>query len=61
MKKIEPRIEVENSTLYMYSAIVKMFQTGVEPRTHESIIRPIAALEAMERSVQSERWEYLLV
>jgi predicted dehydrogenase len=61
IKQIKPRIEVENNTLYMYSAIVKMFQTGVEPRTHESIISPIAALEAMERSVYSERWEHLLV
>ena len=61
MKQIKPRIEDENSTLYMYSAIVKMFQTGVEPRTHESILAPIAALEAMERSVSSERWEFLLV
>lgn len=61
IKQIKPRIEVENNTLYMYSVIVKMFQTGVEPRTHESILVPIAALEAMERSVSSERWEYLLV
>ena len=45
----------------MYEAIVKMFQTGVEPRTHESILRPIATLEAMERSILSERWELLLV
>ena len=61
MKQIKPRTDVENATLYMYSAIVKMFQTGEEPRTHQSILAPIAALEAMERSVYSERWEYLLV
>ncbi len=48
--------------LQMYAAIVKMFQTGEEPRTHDSIIRTVAALEAMERSAQSEDWEqHLLV
>ncbi|MEA2062684.1 MAG: Gfo/Idh/MocA family oxidoreductase [Gemmatimonadota bacterium] len=60
MKQIEPRFE-SNDQMYMYSAIVKMFQTGWEPRTHESIIRAIACLEAMERSILSERWELLLV
>jgi predicted dehydrogenase len=47
--------------LAMYAMIVKMFQTGAEPRTHESIIRGVAALEAMERSVYTEEWELLLV
>jgi predicted dehydrogenase len=61
LKQIKPRIEVENGTHYMYSAIIKMFQTGEEPRTHESLIPPIAALEAMERSVHSEDWEMLLI
>ena len=61
MQQIKPRFDVENNTAHMYSAIVKMFQTGVEPRSHESIIPPIAALEAMERSVHSEDWEMLLI
>ncbi|MBN2290676.1 MAG: Gfo/Idh/MocA family oxidoreductase [Candidatus Glassbacteria bacterium] len=60
MLELKPRFESEDS-LYMYAAIVRMFQTGEEPRTHESILRSIAALEAMERSVLSERWELLLV
>ena len=59
-KEIKPRFESKDQ-LHMYAAIVKMFQTGEEPRSHESILRPIAALEAMERSVLSERWELLLV
>ena len=60
LKEIKPRFESEDQ-LHMYAAIVKMFQTGEEPRSHESILRSIAALEAMERSVLSERWELLLV
>lgn len=61
MQQIKPRIEVENGTAYMYSLMIKMFQTGEEPRSHESLIPPIAALEAMERSVLSEDWEMLLL
>ena len=61
LTEIKPRVKLEDDALYMYSAIVKMFQNGVEPRTHESILKPIAALEAMERSVYSEEWEHLLV
>jgi len=61
MQQIKPRFSVENGTAYMYSAMVKMFQTGVEPRSHASLIPPIAALEAMERSVHSEDWEMLLI
>ncbi|MFC1537770.1 Gfo/Idh/MocA family protein [Gemmatimonadota bacterium] len=60
MQQIKPRFESKDQ-LYMYAAIVKMFQTGEEPRTHENILRSIAALEAMERSVLSERWELLLI
>ncbi|HUU26903.1 MAG TPA: Gfo/Idh/MocA family oxidoreductase [archaeon] len=60
MQELKARFEVRDE-MYMYSAIVRMFQTGEEPRTHESILRTVAVLEAMERSVLSERWEYLLV
>jgi predicted dehydrogenase len=58
--EIKPRHEIEDS-LYMYSAIVRMFQTGEEPRTHESILKVVSTLEAMERSVSSERWETLVI
>ena len=61
MTQIKPRFELENGTDYMYSAMIKMFQTGEEPRSHASMIPPIAALEAMERSVHSEAWEMLLI
>jgi predicted dehydrogenase len=58
MIEIAPRIDVDNS-MYCYADIVRMFQTGWEPRTHDAILRPIAALEAIERSIQTEDWERL--
>jgi len=58
--EIKPRSDIEDR-LYMYSAIVKMFQTGEEPRSHESILKVVSTLEAMERSVSSESWEMLIV
>jgi hypothetical protein len=57
LREVNPRFEVEDS-LYTYSAIVRMFQTGEEPRSHESILKTVATLEAMERSVYSEGWEF---
>lgn len=38
---------------------VRMFRTGVEPVDHESILRPIRVLEAMERSVESGEVEQI--
>jgi predicted dehydrogenase len=57
LQEIRPRFESDDS-LWMYSAIVRMFQTGQEPRSHESILRTVTTLEAMERSVSSETWEF---
>lgn len=37
--------------------MVEMFQTGIEPRSHESIIHGVAVLEALEKSVESADWE----
>lgn len=37
--------------------MVNMFRTGKEPRTHQSILRGVAVLEALEKSVLSEQWE----
>ena len=61
LKQLKPRFELKDGTAYMYAAIIKMFQTGQEPRSHASLIPPIAALEAMERSVHTEDWEMLLI
>ncbi|MEA1997322.1 MAG: Gfo/Idh/MocA family oxidoreductase [Gemmatimonadota bacterium] len=60
-KEIKSRIE-GHKDLYMnmYGSIVRMFQTGEEPRSHASILKTVAVLEAMERSVSSEKWEMLL-
>lgn len=40
-----------------YVDMVDMFRTGKEPRSHESILRGVAVLEALEKSVASEQWE----
>ena len=40
-----------------YVDMVQMFKTGEEPRSHKSIIHGVAVLEALEKSVASERWE----
>lgn len=47
----------ETSTERCYRDMVEMFRTGKEPLSHESILKPIAVLEAMEKSVSSEKWE----
>lgn len=41
--------------------MVKMFQTGIEPRSHQSILKGVAVLEALERSVNSEQWEKVIL
>lgn len=45
-----------------YVAMVEMFRTGREPRTHQSILNGISVLEALEQSGQTGKWtevEYL--
>jgi hypothetical protein len=37
--------------------MVKMFRTGEEPRTHQSILNCVRVLEALELSVESQDWE----
>jgi predicted dehydrogenase len=39
-----------------YTDMVEMFRTGKEPRSHESILRCVAVLEAIEQSGQTEAW-----
>ena len=36
--------------------MIKMFRTGKEPRSHESILKCVAVLEALEKSANSENW-----
>jgi predicted dehydrogenase len=39
-----------------YTDMVEMFRTGKEPLAHESILKSIAVLEALERSAADEKW-----
>ncbi|MFC1558786.1 Gfo/Idh/MocA family oxidoreductase [candidate division KSB1 bacterium] len=59
--KFEPRIKEEDSGEKAYDDMVEMFRTGKEPRSHNSIIRCVAVLEALEKSVNSQKWEKVIV
>lgn len=39
-----------------YTDMVHMLRTGEEPRSHESILKCVAVLQAMERSAAHEEW-----
>jgi predicted dehydrogenase len=43
-----------------YVDMVNMFNTGKEPRSHESIVHGIAVLEAVQKSIISGKWETVL-
>jgi predicted dehydrogenase len=47
----------ETDPIKIYTDIVEMFRTRVEPRSHHSILNEIAILEALERSASNEKWE----
>src|SRR5215510_5001997 len=55
VRKLESKSSGESLT--PYKEIVQLFREGKEARTHNSILRGIAILEALERSVKSDRWE----
>jgi hypothetical protein len=40
---------------------LQLFREGKEARSHESLLREVAILEALERSVGSDRWEEVTV
>jgi predicted dehydrogenase len=40
-----------------YQDMVTMFKSGKEPRSYQSILNSVSVLEALERSVQNEKWE----
>jgi predicted dehydrogenase len=44
-----------------YADMVEMFRTGKEPRSHERILYGIAVLEALEKSVTSDKWEIVKI
>jgi hypothetical protein len=50
---------LESNPAKNYTDMVEMFQTGKEPRTHQSILNTISVLEALEKSGKSgktEKW-----
>ena len=54
--ELKSRVE-ETDPARNYTDMVEMFRTGKEPRSHQSIINCVAVLEALEKSVLSEKWE----
>jgi hypothetical protein len=59
LRKLEPA--VKDDPLTPYREIVQLFRERKEPRSHESLLKETAILEALERSVQSDRWEDLKI
>ena len=55
LHKLEPR--VKDDPLTPYREMTQFFRAGKELRSHESLLQEIAILEALERSVISDRWE----
>ena len=54
--KLASRVE-ETDPPRCYKDLVEFFRTGKEPRSHQSILNCVSVLEALERSVESDRWE----
>lgn len=53
--ELKSRVEAQKPAKN-YTDMVHMFQTGEEPRSHESILKCVAVLKAMERSAANEEW-----
>lgn len=58
LKELKSRVK-ETDPPKQYVDMVDMFRTGKEPRSHESILKCVAVLEAMEKAVTSGNWEYV--
>ena len=56
MEELTSRVK-EKDPARNYVDMVNMFQSGKEPRSHQSILRGVAVLEALEKSVSSGQWE----
>lgn len=54
--ELKSRVE-ETNPGKNYVDMVEMFRTGKEPISHQSILRPIAVLEALEKSAITDSWE----
>ena len=53
--ELKSRVEAQKPAKN-YTDMVHMFQTGEEPRSHESILKCVAVLKALERSAANEEW-----
>lgn len=53
--ELKSRVE-ESNPAKNYTDMVEMFRTGKEPRSHESILKCVAVLEALEQSAIHENW-----
>ena len=53
--ELKSRVE-EGNPAKNYTDMVEMFRTGKEPRSHESILKCIAVLEALEQSAITGNW-----
>lgn len=54
--ELKSRVEETDPPKY-YKDMVEMFRTGKEPRSHQSILKCVAILEALEKSAITENWE----
>ncbi len=54
-KELKSRVE-ESDPPKNYADMVEMFRTGKEPRSHQSILNCVSVLEALEKSVETEKW-----
>ena len=54
--ELESSVE-ESDPALCYTDMVEMFRTGKEPRTHQSILNCVRVLEALEKSVATQKWE----
>ncbi|WP_423127788.1 Gfo/Idh/MocA family protein [Gaoshiqia sp. Z1-71] len=55
IKELKSRVQ-EPVPAKNYSDMVDMFRTGKEPRSHESILKSVAVLEALEKSGNNGKW-----
>ena len=54
--EIKSRVEEPDPGIN-YLDMVEMFKTGKEPRNYQSILNCVSVLEALERSVENQKWE----
>ena len=60
LTELKSRVQ-ETDPPKQYVEMVEMFRSGKEPRSHESILKCVAVLEAMEKSVNTGNWEEVVL